>query len=111
MSDNVLVIPVTVKVGPGFPKLLPLADGDLKPATECTRDDVGEAIAECRVMTKVSRERLEAAYRELSKNGVEFITPPAGAAPELGIANVVCCRDPDGFIVELVELVRAKRRS
>lgn len=54
---------------------------------------------------------LEAAYRELSKDGVEFITPPAGAAPELGIANVVCCRDPDGFIVELVELVRAKRRG
>jgi glyoxylase I family protein len=54
---------------------------------------------------------VEAAHGDLSRAGVEFITPPAGAAPELGIANVVCCRDPDGFIAELVELVRAKKRS
>jgi catechol 2,3-dioxygenase-like lactoylglutathione lyase family enzyme len=51
---------------------------------------------------------LEAAFRDLSNAGVEFISKPAGAAPELGIANVVCCRDPDGFIVEFVELARMK---
>jgi catechol 2,3-dioxygenase-like lactoylglutathione lyase family enzyme len=51
---------------------------------------------------------VEAAYRDLSNSGVEFISKPAGAAPELGIANVVCCRDPDGFIVEFVELARMK---
>jgi catechol 2,3-dioxygenase-like lactoylglutathione lyase family enzyme len=49
---------------------------------------------------------VEAAYRDLSSDGVEFVTAPAGAAPELGIANVVCCRDPDGFLVEFVELAR-----
>lgn len=64
MSDNVLVIPATVKVGPEFPQLLPLANGDLKPAAECTRAEVGEAVAECRSMSRASRERLEQAYRE-----------------------------------------------
>jgi glyoxylase I family protein len=51
---------------------------------------------------------VEAAHRDLSKTGVEFVSAPAGAAPEMGIANVVCCRDPDGFIVEFVELMRGK---
>lgn len=64
MSDNVLVIPATVRVGPGFPELLPLANGDLKAVADCTRADVGEAVAECRSMTQASRERLEQAYRE-----------------------------------------------
>jgi hypothetical protein len=64
MTDNVLVIPATLKVGPDFPQLRPLANGDLKPVTECTREDVGEAVAECRSMASASRERLEEAYRE-----------------------------------------------
>ncbi|MGD8339136.1 MAG: hypothetical protein PVH89_00050 [Gammaproteobacteria bacterium] len=64
MTQNVLVIPATVTVGKDFPQFLPIADGDLKPATECTRAEVGEAIAECRGMAKASRERLEAAYQE-----------------------------------------------
>ncbi|HUF73612.1 MAG TPA: hypothetical protein VMR74_12015 [Gammaproteobacteria bacterium] len=68
MSDNVLVIPATVKVGPDFPQLLPLANGDLKAAAECTRAEVGEAVAECRGMARASRERLEQAYREHVKD-------------------------------------------
>lgn len=68
MSDNVLVIPATVKVGPDFPQLLPLANGDLKAAAECSRAEVGEAVAECRGMTRASRERLEQAYREHVKD-------------------------------------------
>lgn len=64
MTQNVLVIPATVTVGKDFPELLPLANGDLKPAPECTREDVAEAIAECRNMVRASRERLEAAYQE-----------------------------------------------
>jgi catechol 2,3-dioxygenase-like lactoylglutathione lyase family enzyme len=54
---------------------------------------------------------VEAAYRELSSAGVEFLSRPAGAAPALGIANVVCCRDPDGFLVEFVELTTTRRAS
>jgi len=68
MSNNVLVIPATIKVGPDFPELLPLANGDLRPVTECSRSDVGEAVTECREMTQASRERLEAAYREHLKD-------------------------------------------
>jgi hypothetical protein len=68
MSDNVFVIPATVKVGPGFPELLPLANGDLKPVIECSRPEVMEAVAECRSMTRASRERLEAVYQEHLKD-------------------------------------------
>ena len=68
MSDNVLVIPATVRVGPDFPQLLPLANGDLKAVAECTREEVGEAVAECRSMAEASRDRLEQAYREHLKD-------------------------------------------
>lgn len=68
MSDNVLVIPATVRVGPDFPQLLPLANGDLKAVAECTRPEVGEAVAECRSMAQASRERLEQAHREYLKD-------------------------------------------
>ena len=64
MSNNVFVIPATVKVGPDFPDLLPLANGDLKAVTECSRAEVKEAVSECRSMTQASRERLEAVYQE-----------------------------------------------
>lgn len=68
MSNNVLVIPATVKVGRDFPELLPLANGDLKPVTECSQAEVKQAVAECRSMTEASRERLEAVYREHLKD-------------------------------------------
>lgn len=64
MSNNVLVIPATVTVGRDFPELLPLANGDLKPATDCSRDEVKQAVAECRLMTQASRQRLETVYQE-----------------------------------------------
>jgi hypothetical protein len=68
MSNNVLVIPATVRVGRDFPELLPLANGDLKPVAECSRSEVSEAVAECRAMTRASRERLEAVYQEHLKD-------------------------------------------
>ena len=46
MTQNVLVIPATVTVGKDFPECLPIANGDLKPTAQCTRPEVGEAIAE-----------------------------------------------------------------
>jgi len=64
MADNVLIIPATVSVGRDFPQYLPLPNGDLKPAAECSRSEVGDAVAECRELTRASRARLEAAYRE-----------------------------------------------
>jgi len=46
---------------------------------------------------------VRAAHADLSARGVEFIGRPRDADPRIGIESVVCCRDPDGTIVELIE--------
>ncbi len=46
---------------------------------------------------------VRAAYDALRQRGIEFITEPRGPDPDTGIEAVVCCRDPDGLIVELIE--------
>jgi catechol 2,3-dioxygenase-like lactoylglutathione lyase family enzyme len=48
-------------------------------------------------------ENVRAAYAELQQRGIEFITPPRGPDAATGIEAVVCCRDPDRTIVELIE--------
>lgn len=68
MSDNVLVIPATFKVGSNFPPYLPLADGSLKPTNECSQDDVSQAVQECRAAAQASRARLEQAYQDHLKD-------------------------------------------
>ncbi|MGH7289584.1 MAG: VOC family protein, partial [Myxococcota bacterium] len=44
-----------------------------------------------------------AAYADLSSKGIQFLTEPYIPDPALGIEAVVCCRDPDGLIIELIE--------
>ena len=68
MSDNVLVIPATFRVGSEFPPYLPLADGSLKATNECSREEVAEAVHECRAAARASRERLEQAYQDHLKD-------------------------------------------
>ena len=46
---------------------------------------------------------VRAAYEELGRRGIEFITPPRGPDATTGIEAVVCCRDPDRTLVELIE--------
>lgn len=46
---------------------------------------------------------VRAAYRELSARGIAFVRPPRDPDPRTGIESVVCCRDPDGNLVELIE--------
>jgi len=46
---------------------------------------------------------VRAAYAELSRQGVEFIATPRDPDPVTGVESVVCCRDPDGLVVELIE--------
>jgi len=46
---------------------------------------------------------VRAAYDDLRAQGVEFITPVRGPDEATGIEGVVCCRDPDGLIVEFIE--------
>jgi len=68
MADNVFVIPAAVRVGKDFPPYLPLADGSVKPAAECSQEEVAQAVEECRFVAQASRERLEAAYRDYLKD-------------------------------------------
>ncbi len=46
---------------------------------------------------------VRAAYRALLAEGIDFITEPRGPDEGTGLEAVVCCRDPDGLIVELIE--------
>jgi len=46
---------------------------------------------------------VRAAYAELRDQGIEFVREPREPNPMVGIESVVCCRDPDGTIVELIE--------
>ena len=46
---------------------------------------------------------VRAAYDELRAKGIDFLTEPRGPEPQTGIEAVVCCRDPDGLIVEFIE--------
>lgn len=46
---------------------------------------------------------VRAAYEDLRSRGIEFVTPPRGPDPDTGIEAVVCLRDPDGLLVELIE--------
>jgi len=55
-----------------------------------------------RIMALRTR-NLRAAYQDLKSQGVEFIATPRAADPVTGVESVVCCRDPDGYVVELIE--------
>jgi catechol 2,3-dioxygenase-like lactoylglutathione lyase family enzyme len=46
---------------------------------------------------------VRAAIPALRARGIEFIREPDPPDPATGIEAVVCCRDPDGLIVELIE--------
>ena len=63
-SDNVLVIPATFMVGRSFPANLPLADGSVKPITQCSKADVEQAVVEIGAMAEASRNRLRQTYEE-----------------------------------------------
>lgn len=65
-----------------------------------TGDAAPEAIP--RILALRTR-NVRAAFAELSARGVEFIGRPRDPDPRVGIESVVCCRDPDGTIVELIE--------
>ncbi len=48
---------------------------------------------------------VRAAFADLRARGIEFVGEPRGPDPDTGIEAVVCCRDPDGLLVELIEYV------
>ena len=63
-------------------------------------DPLGDPIP--RVIALRTR-NVRAAYAELRAQGIEFVREPRGPNPAVGIESVVCCRDPDGTLVELIE--------
>ena len=90
--------------------LLGIGDGPLE-----TRLDLIEWLEPKAVFPDTPRERtvpriiairvenVRAAYEDLRGRGIGFITPPRGPDEATGIEAVVCCRDPDDTIVELIE--------
>jgi len=46
---------------------------------------------------------VRAAYDDLRRAGIRFLTEPYIPDKALGIEAVVCCRDPDGLIIEFIE--------
>ena len=52
-----------------------------------------------------------AAYKDLSEKGVEFVSEPVSFDLEWGIVYVVFFKDPDGFILELMQVPIEKKES
>lgn len=54
---------------------------------------------------QVQDEELQAVYQRLQEKGVHFYTDPQGVSVEgLGSARAVVCEDPDGVMIELIQL-------
>jgi catechol 2,3-dioxygenase-like lactoylglutathione lyase family enzyme len=54
---------------------------------------------------------VHAAYAALTANGVKFTREMFGPHPDLGIVGSCCCYDPNGNLVELIELNPGQRHS
>jgi catechol 2,3-dioxygenase-like lactoylglutathione lyase family enzyme len=54
---------------------------------------------------------VQAAYRDLSSKGVKFTRAPYVPKEALGIVGTACCYDPNGNIVEMIELEPGVRHS
>lgn len=52
-----------------------------------------------------------AAYKDLTAKGVQFVSEPVSFDLEWGIVYVVFFKDPDGFILELMQVPVAKKDS
>jgi glyoxylase I family protein len=68
-------------------------------------DDSGGLALEERVprIMALRTHNVWAAYDALHAKGIEFMTPPMTPNESTGVKGLVCCRDPDGLIVELIE--------
>jgi hypothetical protein len=51
------------------------------------------------------------AYEDLSAQGVRFTQAPHTPTEALGIVGTACCYDPNGNIIELIELEPGVRHS
>jgi catechol 2,3-dioxygenase-like lactoylglutathione lyase family enzyme len=74
----------------------------LEPRWEGPRTDVPIAERVPRIIAIRTR-NVRAAWAALRARGIEFVREPRPPDPALGIESVVCCRDPDGNLIELIE--------
>ena len=51
------------------------------------------------------------AYEDLQKRGIRFTSEFNGPFDKTGVLGVVCCKDPDGTVIELIELEPGVRHS
>ena len=54
---------------------------------------------------------VHAAYQALKKKGVQFTREAFGPDPALGLVGSCCCWDPNGNLIELIELNPGQRHS
>lgn len=54
---------------------------------------------------------VHAAYAALSEKGVKFTWKIFGPDPKLGIVGSCCCWDPNGNLIEMIELAPGQRHS
>ena len=66
-------------------------------------DVSGETREPYRVMVNLGVDDIHQEHDRLVSKGIEFIREPYHPDPELGVEAVVCCTDPDGLIIELIE--------
>jgi catechol 2,3-dioxygenase-like lactoylglutathione lyase family enzyme len=48
---------------------------------------------------------VEELYREMSAEGYDFLSEPKGPFDDRAIKSLVCARDPDGLLIELIEFL------
>jgi catechol 2,3-dioxygenase-like lactoylglutathione lyase family enzyme len=80
----------------GFPKLDLTEYPDLQRGEPLENSDLGI------VRVCLASRDLAADYERLSAAGVHFLTEPVSGAG--GMVDMVCCADPDGTIIELLQL-------
>ena len=80
----------------GYPKLDLTQFDDINQSIPLSNADLGL------VRICLASANLEADYNNLKKIGVDFISPPQTAKD--GRAEIAICRDPDGTLIELIQL-------
>jgi predicted enzyme related to lactoylglutathione lyase len=92
-----------MQLGAGFPKLdLTELDG-VNPQAPPSNADLG-CVRFC-----LASQDLAADYERLSQSGVEFVSAPAPGRD--GMADIALCKDPDGTLIELIQIHLDKWRA
>jgi len=80
----------------GYPKLDLTQLNDMPPSTPLNNTNLG-LVRMC-----LATVNLEADYKRLVDHGVNFISPPMTAKD--GMAEIAVCIDPDGTLIELIQV-------